>query len=331
MSKGFDEESKYLQSNYVQKISLAFAVIGVVMAVVVIGVTSATFTKIENQRVVVDSITAPYPSLGLPQFQDYSWADITTLSSGATVNFYSSGGALSKNWIDNWLAPEMMAAFNIKVVRRQVSATTQTVAIVQNEILAKTGMNNGSVDLIWINQQNFATLANANQLYGPFATKLPNAINYNFSDPAIAYDSGLPINGMEMPFNGAQIVFIYNPLHVKSTSSINTIQNIKNWIVDNPGKFTYAAAWLSNSLYDYTGSAFVRQVFYALAGPYTDFLKGGQIVNEALYEQRCTPVWQFLRGLEPFLYKNSTFSGNMQNYPSSQTMVDWLFGQGNVR
>lgn len=162
---------------------------------------------------------------------------------------------------------------------------------------------------------------------GPWSKKIPNAVNFDFTDPAIAYDGGVPINGMEMPYNGAQVVFIYNTKFINSTSFINTIQNIGNWVKKNPGKFTYAAPYVSDSVYDFTGSVFVRHVFYALAGPYTDFLLSGPAVNEALYEARVTPVWQWLRSIEPYLYTNNkTYLGNFKTYPTTNAAVDALFG-----
>ena len=58
--------------------------------------------------------------------------------------------------------------------------------------------NNGGVDLIWINGENFNAMKTAGNLYGPFAYKLPNANNYNFQSNNIAYDFGLATQGYEV-------------------------------------------------------------------------------------------------------------------------------------
>ena len=71
-----------------------------------------------------------------------------------------------------------------------MSTTDLAVAQVANEISTGYGMNNGSIDLIWINNYNFANLKKAGNAYGPWANKVPAAVNFDFNDPAIAYDFG---------------------------------------------------------------------------------------------------------------------------------------------
>ena len=69
----------------------------------------------------------------------------------------------------------------------------------------------GSVDLIWINGENFAAMKNAGLLYGPFAESLPN---FRFVDvegkPTVRSDFTVPVDGLESPWGMAQIVFIYD-------------------------------------------------------------------------------------------------------------------------
>ena len=53
---------------------------------------------------------------------------------------------------------------------------------------------------------------------------------------------------------------------------------------------------------DYTGSAFIRHVFYAVAAPYTDFLGVTPTTDNGLYRARAPKFYQFLRDIEPYLY-----------------------------
>jgi putative spermidine/putrescine transport system substrate-binding protein len=260
--------------------------------------------------------------------------DIETASAGKTLNFYaySDGGGFD-GFIANFLKPQLSELYDITVVHHKLTDTVDAVLQVEYESKYYSA-NNGSIDLIWINLENFSRLKNAGYLFGPWATKVPNAANFDFSDYSIAYDGGIPIAGYEFPYNGAQVAFFYNSAQVTTTTDIanlKTILGIKTWLEANPGRFTYAApaANADASNYDFTGSAFIRHVFYEIGGPYTDFI-GSTTVDTALYNKRAPKVFQYLRSLEPFLYTSSGLLGLSNNYPSNNTYVDSLFGNGDI-
>merc|ERR1719482_1467478 len=90
-----------------------------------------------------------------------------------------------------------------------------------------------AADLVWINGANFAAMASAGLLYGPWATLVPSAANFDFTDAAIAFDKGVPTRGLEIPLNSAQSIFIHNTAHVPSPPK--TIAALHEWIKANPG------------------------------------------------------------------------------------------------
>lgn len=304
------------RSNCVQILTVVMVTLLFAMIVVVISVTSATFDKLGNLP-SNKYVTTVYQSLGLPGYEGYSWNDVVSGASGHNVNFWTYNAPKYNSWIDNWLTPRLLELYNIKLVRYPLSATTEAVNKVISE--SSKGVKNGSVDLIWMNGVNFANLKSKNLVYGPWSTKVPNAANFDFNSAAIEYDFGVPINGYEMPYNEAQCIFIYNNQTVSSTS-VSSIDKILNWITSNPNKFTYAAPST-----DYTGSAFIRHIFYSIADPYTQFL--GSSFNENLYLKYAPTFYSKLRSLEPYLY-NYTVSGVV--YPSSNSVVDDLFGTEDV-
>ena len=66
----------------------------------------------------------------------------------------------------------------------------------------------GSIDMIWINGENFRTAKQARLLWGPFAEALPNLRSY---DPEVRKrDFGTAIEGYEAPWQKAQFVFAYD-------------------------------------------------------------------------------------------------------------------------
>ncbi|MEZ4674075.1 MAG: hypothetical protein R2932_07490 [Caldilineaceae bacterium] len=76
--------------------------------------------------------------------------------------------------------------------------------------------NGGSIDLIWINGENFRTLKDAGLLYGPIAELLPNSQYVNWDDPAVAYDFGTAVDGYESPWASFQWVMEYNSAVVEN-------------------------------------------------------------------------------------------------------------------
>jgi len=323
------------RSNWIQRITAIVVIVIVGLLIVVIGVTSATFDKI-GYLPSNTYVTTVYQSLGLPGYEGYSWNDVVSESSGHTVNFWSYGDAANYNaWIDGWLAKELLDQYDITLVRHPINATVDAVnqVIAQSKSSPTTG---GNVDLIWINGANFATLKQGGYAYGPWSTKVPNSANFDFNSIAIAYDFGLPINGYEMPYNEAQCIFIYNNNTVIS-SSVENIDRIKTWIKSNPGRFTYAAPAYDTSSgaigSDYTGSVFIRHIFYSIASPYTQFL-GSTSVDQSLYLKYAPTFYKYLRSIEPYLY-NATHSVSGDAfangiYPIDNDDVDTLFGQGRV-
>ena len=279
------------------------------------------------------NITTIQQPVGLPGNVQISWEGVVSQAKGSTVNFFTCGGCPKyNNWIDKYLTPQLKALYDINLVRKPiVGPTSIALQLVEDQIAQKPGASNVSVDLIWLNLENFARLRNPpaggkSNAYGPWAMKIPSASNFDFSSPS----------GYEFPYDGAQCVFIYNGNQITSAADlklISTIDGLKTWITANKGKFTYAAPATNaaGGTGDYTGSAFIRHVFYTLAAPYTDFLSSSD--TTALYNTRAPKFFQFLRDIEPFLYSaqsDSTFVGRFKNYPTNNTMVDTLFARQSV-
>ena len=151
------------QSNNVQKVTVCLAGLMFGMLVVLIGVISATYDMVRKPITIYNPATTVVTNaLGLPGFENLAWPDVVNKSYGGTVNFYTCGGCAKYNkWIDNYAIPQLNTLYNIKMNRVPLVSTTDAVNKVQNEITKNTGMNNGSVDIIWLNLENFALLKNA--------------------------------------------------------------------------------------------------------------------------------------------------------------------------
>ncbi len=87
--------------------------------------------------------------------------------------------------------------------------------------------SDGTVDMIWINGENFRTMADASILYTAWARNLPNAKLINWDQPIINSDFGIPVNDREAPWTRAQFVFLYDsakvPTPPKSFTALEAI------------------------------------------------------------------------------------------------------------
>ena len=116
----------------------------------------------------------------------------------------------------------------------------------------------GEADLLWINGENFRTAKRNGLLYGPFAELLPNQQLVNWDRASVRNDFGEPVEGLESPYGSAQVVLAYDTARMAEPPA--TIGALLEWIRENPGRFAYPAPP------DFTGSVFVRHVFYHAAG-----------------------------------------------------------------
>lgn len=236
-----------------------------------------------------------------------TWDDVLAAASGTTVNWFMWGGSdvINEN-VDNDIGKPLKEQFNVTLNRVPINDTADAVNQVLNESAAgvKTG---GSIDLIWINGENFRTLKKANLLYGPWAEDLPNAIYVPWGDGAIDFDFGTPVEGYESPWGHAQFVFEYDSAVVSEPPT--TFEALQEWIHANPGQFTYPA------IPDFTGSVFVRHLFYWAAGGAEPFL--GEF-DQAVFDQYAPKVWEYLNDIEPDLWREGT------TYPQGPAMSDLL-------
>jgi putative spermidine/putrescine transport system substrate-binding protein len=251
---------------------------------------------------------------GMPAgYEGKTWDDILAEASGQTVNWYQWGGSDAiNNWVNGFVADNMQEQFNVTVNMVPVVDATEFVNKVLGEKEAGRD-EDGSVDLMWINGENFRTMKEADLLYGPWAYYVPNAQYFNFEDPSIANDFGYPMEGYELPYSKAQVVMIYDSARVPEPPT--TIEGLVEWIKANPGKFTYPAPP------DFTGSVFVRHLFYHYAGGYEQFLGD---FDEELYNEKAPAVWEALRELEPSLWREG------ETYPETHPQLQDLFANGEV-
>ncbi len=236
--------------------------------------------------------------------------EIVQQARGSQVRWYMFGGWAHVNaWVDTYVAAEMKRRYAIDLVRVPMDA-----GVFVNKLLNEkaAGKMIGNIDLLWINGENFKNAREAGLLFGPFAHKLPNVQQYVDPD-SVAFDFGYAVDGFEAPFGRAQFVFEYDSAQIGDPP--NSMAALKAWVQANPGRFTYPQPP------DFTGSAFVRQVFYATAGGHEAFLAGW---DPDLFDRQAPRLWEWLNEIEPYLWQKG------RTYPQDSAFLDTLFSRGEV-
>ena len=231
---------------------------------------------------------------------------------GSTVTFYGWGGdEVLNQWLDDVFAPNMKEKYDITMERVPMDID-QVLSQLSGEIQA--GEEDGSIDMIWINGENFQSAKENNMLYGPFVEKLPNFEEYiDTESEDVTLDFAYPIDGYEAPYGKAQMVMIADtavtPDMPKNTDEL--LEFAKN----NKGKVTYPA------LPDFTGSVFVRNVIYEICG-YEQFLD--MEADKETVKKAVEPALEYLRKLNPYLWNEG------KTFPDSSTTVDNMFADGEL-
>ena len=241
------------------------------------------------------------------------WEAIVELARGGTVNWFMWGGADNINrYVSEYVGGILLDQYGITLNRVGLSDTVEAVNIVLGEREAGV-MDAGSVDLIWINGENFRTMRQGNLVWCGYAETLPNNALINWDNPAIANDFGVPVAGCEMPWARAQFAVAYDTATLDQPP--RSIPELLDWVKENPGQFTYPAPP------DFNGAVFVRHVFYHAAGG-AESLMGD--FDQSKFDAAAAKTWAILNDIEPYLWREGA------TYPNSITQLNGLFANQEV-
>ena len=101
-----------------------------------------------------------------------SWEETLAEASGQTLFFNAWGGDERINAYIEWAGERVQEDFGVTVRHVKLADTAEAVNRVRLE--KQSGKDSGgSIDLIWINGENFATMKRENLLFGPWVDQLP--------------------------------------------------------------------------------------------------------------------------------------------------------------
>ncbi len=251
--------------------------------------------------------------LALPVHAQTAWDTVLAEARGQTVYWHAWGGDPKINDFIAWVGEQAQARHSIAVEHVKLASTADAVTQVLAARDAGT-TTGGEVDLIWINGENFAAMKEAGLLFGPFASGLPNwGLVDVAGKPAVVTDFTLPTEGYESPWAMAQLVFEYDSARLPQPP--RTLAALKDWIIANPGRFTYPQPP------DYLGTTFLKQVAY---GTLADSSVLQMPVDDASYAAIVAPMWAWLDQITPALWRAG------KAYPQNEPALGQLLADAEV-
>ncbi len=252
------------------------------------------------------------PAVGLPDPTD--WPAVLAAAEGTTLDLHMWGGSTEINqFVDEVYAPAL-AELGITLNRVPLADTADAVNAVLGQ-LESGRTEGGSIDLIWINGENFVTMRQAQALHTGWAEHLPNARLIDFDDPSVAFDAGQPVDGAESPWGSAQFQFVYDAERNEPDELPRSYAELADWVVANPGRFTYPAPP------SFHGTRFLKQWLYELSGGHERWLDED---SPEAAEQATRELWELLEELRPYLWRGG------ETYPTDIADLDRLFANDEV-
>ncbi|MGY0615746.1 ABC transporter substrate-binding protein [Vibrio sp. FJH11] len=209
------------------------------------------------------------------------WQTIEKQADGQSVYFHAWGGSQEINRYIQWAGQELKARYNVTLNHVKVTDISETTTRLIAEKAA--GKNTGgSVDMVWINGENFKSMKDHQLLFGPFVEGLPN---WQYVDKTLPVDADFsePTDGLEAPWGVGQLVFIHDT------------ENLNNPPHSFAEMLSYAKAFPNRLTYprppEFHGTSFLKALLIELTNN-DPALK--QAVTPESFERVTQPLWNYL-------------------------------------
>jgi putative thiamine transport system substrate-binding protein len=240
------------------------------------------------------------------------WDTIEQAARGQSVYFNAWAGSEAINAYLQWAAAELASRHGVKLHHVKIADTAEAVRRLRAEKAA--GQAAGSIDMVWINGENFLHLKREGLLYGPFAEQLPNhAWVDTAGKPTTRIDFSEPVDGMEAPWGMAQLTFHADRRRVAQPP--RSAAELLAWARRQPGRFTYPR------LPQFHGTTFVKQVLSELAA---DRRVLQAPATAAVFAAATGPLWDHLDQLHPLLWRQG------RQFPANNLVMRQMLADGEL-
>lgn len=237
---------------------------------------------------------ASLSGIAIPAFaaDNKPWEQMAASARGQTVYFNAWGGSDAINRYIQWAGQQVQQRFGVKLEHVKVSDAADVVKRVRNE--KASGTQAGSVDLVWINGENFLAMKREGLLHGPVNALLRNyPLVDTLGKPTTLVDFAEPVEGMEVPWGMAQLTFLADGKRVPKPPQ--NIAELQAFAKTNPGRVTYPRPP------DFHGTTFIKQLLLDLNRDRSALYK--PYAPEA-FEAATQALWTYLDALHPNLWRS---------------------------
>ncbi|MFG0606938.1 ABC transporter substrate-binding protein [Vibrio mimicus] len=231
-----------------------------------------------------------------------SWEEITEKARGQTVYFHAWGGSQEINSYLRWSADLLKSRYGVTLQHVKVTDIAETTTRLIAEKAA--GKNEqGSVDLVWINGENFKSMKNSGLLYGPFVELLPS---WQMVDKTLPVDSDFsePTEGLEAPWGVGQLVFIHDKQLLNNPPT--SFAELLNYAKAFPNRISYPQPP------EFHGTSFLKAALIELS-QYAPELN--HPVDPTTFQQVTQPLWQYLDELHAVAWRKG------KQFPSGSSQM----------
>jgi putative thiamine transport system substrate-binding protein len=242
------------------------------------------------------------------------WAEVEKAARGQTVYWNAWAGSEQTNAYLQWVAQQVKSAHGITLQHVKITDTADVVKRVRAEKTAGRAAGEGTVDLVWINGENFAAMKREGLLFGPWAEALPN---FRWVDtagkPTTLNDFSVPTEGMESPWGMAQFTLFADSKRLPQPPQ--SMQALLALARSQPGRITHPR------LPDFHGTTFIKQALVEFAPDRQALAKP---VTDAAFATQTAPLWPFLDALRPHLWRGG------KQFPLNAAAVRQMMADGEL-
>ena len=240
-----------------------------------------------------------------------TWKEIEQKAKGQTVYFHAWGGSQEINNYLRWADKELQRNYGVTLKHVKVGDIAESTSRLLAEKTAGKS-EGGSVDMVWINGENFKSMKNNDLLFGPFVEGLPS---WEFVNKTLPVDSDFsePTLGLEAPWGVGQLVFI----HDKQTLS-NPPQSFAELL-------SYSKAFPNRITYpkppEFHGTSFLKALLIELTNNNPHLMKP---VEQANFTEITQPLWIYLDELHQTAWRKG------KQFPSGTAQSLQLLDDGQI-
>jgi putative thiamine transport system substrate-binding protein len=245
------------------------------------------------------------------QAAELDWQAVEAKAKGQTVYFYAWGGSPEINNYLRWADKRLNSEYGVRLKHVKVGDIAEAITRLAAEKTAKKN-SNGSVDMVWVNGENFKSMKRYDLITDSFATQLPN---WQYVDKTLPVDNDFsePTLGLEAPWGVGQLVFIYDTQTL--TNPPASFNDLLAYAVKHPNKLSYPKPP------SFHGTSFLKAALLELASNNAPLYKP---VDTQTFAATSAPLWDYLDKFHAVAWRQG------KQFPASASETIQLLDDGEL-